>query len=283
MIFVTYSLNSYDVLVAKESFETKSSDLIINFSTNRSIAATMNEQYSPLVNAMWELKNERQLLRYNATDCLNKFAVPLQSAHGNVVLITNKTLPNLGNPLLNNILGGSEDQTADVFDVYHAGIPTEDAGSSGEQYMWICDQRKASGNDSCLYQVENIKGNMNNWTLIDGTRTVDHCLVQETPEQCKLQVSLSMSIICIATITFKVIVMFAVAILVNETPIMTTGDAIETFMKDPDPYTQGMCMASKKLIEQNPQHWPRAPLFVYLKKWRWGHGITTRISFFCLR
>merc|ERR1711939_504500 len=35
-------------------------------------------------------------------------------------------------------------------------------------------------------------------------------------------------------------------------------------------------------IEQNPQHWPRAPLFVYLKKWRWGHGITTRISFFCL-
>jgi hypothetical protein len=91
-----------------------------------------------------------------------------------------------------------------------------------------------------------------------------------------------MSIICIGTITFKVLVMFAVAILVNESPIMTTGDAIETFMKDPDPYTQGMCMASKKLIETNPNRWPRAPLFIYLKKWRWAHGITTRVVVFCL-
>jgi hypothetical protein len=203
----------------------------------------------------------------------------MQSAHGNVILITNATSIT-GNPFLDLAL--QPKINFDVFDVYHAGIPTEDAGSTGEQYMWMCDQRKALGNDSCLYQIDNIKGNTKNWTISDGNRTIDHCLAQETEEQCKLQVSLLMSIICIGTITFKVLVMFAVAILVNESPIMTTGDAIETFMKDPDPYTQGMCMASKKLIESNPHHWPRAPLFVYLKKWRWAHGITTRVAVFCL-
>ena len=292
MIFVTYSLNSYDVLVAKASFET-ATDVTWNFSTNRTIGPQLNEQYGPLVTAMSELTKQRALLRYNASDCLDKFAVPLQSAYGNIVLITNKTQQGGGIPdfvltpeqkaLKDFLGGGKEDQTTDVFGYYHAGIPTEDAGSTGEQYMWICDQREATGNNSCLYQSENIRGNMGNWTLMGGERVVDHCLVQETPEQCKLQVSLTMSLICIGTIMFKVLVMFAVAILVNESPIMTTGDAIETFMKDPDPYTQGMCMASKKLIEQNPHHWPRAPLFVYLKKWRWGHGVQTRIAFFCLR
>jgi len=239
----------------------------------------LDDRFAPLLNVLHDQAQAEELKRYNARDCLDKFSVPMQAAHGNVVLITNAT--SLGNPLLDLAFGNKVD--FDVFDVYHAGIPTEDAGSSGEQYMWICDQRKAMGNDSCLYEIDNIKGNTKNWTVSGGNRTIDHCLVQETDEHCKLQVSLTMSLICIGTITFKVLVMFVAALFVNETPLMTTGDAIESFMKDPDPYTQGMCMASKKLIEMNPHHWPKAPLFVYLKKWRWAHGITTRVAFFCLR
>lgn len=280
MIFVTYSLNSYDVFVAQDSFET-TTNVTYRLSLNNTEAPILDAQYGPTIESLFEIYQGGGLKRYNASDCLEEFAVPFQQKHGNVVLITNVT--SSGNPLIDFAFGSSKNRDQDVFDVYHAGIPTEDAGSSGEQYMWICDQRKASGNDSCLYEIDNIRGNTKNWTVSAGNRTIDHCLVQETNEHCKLQVSLTMSIICIATITFKVLVMFAVAIMVNETPIMTTGDAIETFMKDPDPYTQGMCMASKKLIESNPHHWPKAPLFVYLKKWRWGHGIANRVAFFCLR
>lgn len=278
MIFVTYSLNSYDVFVAQASFET-TTNLTFQLSPNATAAGPLNDQFAPLLNTLHEQYQNNQLKRYTAAQCLDKFTVPMQSAHGNVVLITNQT--SSGNALVD--FAFQKPMEHDVFDVYHAGIPTEDAGSSGEQYMWVCDQRKAMGNDSCLYEIDNIKGNTKNWTVSAGNRTIDHCLVQETDEHCKLQVSLTMSIICIATITFKVLVMFVVAIFVNETPLMTTGDAIETFMMDPDPYTQGMCMASKKLIESNAHQWPKSPLFVYLKKWRWAHGVTTRVAFFCLR
>jgi hypothetical protein len=277
MIFVTYSLNSYDVFVAQQSFLTND-NFTFNLSPNATEAGSLNDRFAPLLNVLHDQAQAGELKNYSNRDCLDKLSVPMQSKHGNVVLIT--SFPTTGIDLLDLAL---DPQRNDVFDVYHAGIPSEDAGSSGEQYMWICDQRKALGNDSCLYQVDNIKGNVKNWTISDGNRTVDHCLVQETEEHCKLQVSLTMSLICIGTIAFKVLVMFAAALFVNETPLMTTGDAIESFMKDPDPYTQGMCMASKKLIENNPHHWPRSPLFVYLRKWRWAHGISTRVAFFGLR
>lgn len=278
MVFVTHSLNSYDVFVAQDSF-LRSDGLTWNLSQNSSQAAVLNEQYGPLITTLWQENNASMLKRYTPSECLDKFSVPMQSAHGNVVLITNSS-QTTGVALLDMFF--LTEPEFDVFDIYHAGIPTEDANSSGEQYMWMCDQRKSMGDDSCLYQIDNIKGNTKNWTISDGNRTIDYCLAQETEEQCKLQVSLLMSAICIGTVAFIVLVMFAVAMLVNESPIMTTGDAIETFMKDPDPYTQGMCMASKKLIEMNPNHWPRAPMFVYLRKWRWAHGITTRVVIFCL-
>jgi hypothetical protein len=212
---------------------------------------------------------------------MDKFGVPMQSSRGNVVLITNLTQST--NNALVDLLNANNDprRDIDVFDVYHAMIPTEDASGSGEQYSWICDERNMN-NDTCLYDLANVKGDTKNWTIA-GNATVDHCLVERTEENCKLQVSLSMSLICFITIVFKVLVMFAVALFVNETPLMTTGDAIESFMKDPDPYTQGMCMASKKMIEMNPHSWPKFPLFMNLRKWRWAHGIKVRVAFFCLR
>jgi hypothetical protein len=280
ILFITYSSNSYNVIVAQQSFTTATNPTI-QLSQDPTEAKILDDQYTPLIQYMQEQSKKGQLERFSAADCIDKFAVPLQSAHGNVVVIANLT-QSTGNALVDLVQASADPRVdIDVFDVYHAMIPTEDASGSGEQYSWICDERSTTS-DSCLYDIDNIKGNTKNWTIA-GNATVDHCLAEKTEEHCKLQVSLSMSLICFLTITFKVVVMFAVAIFVNETPLMTTGDAIESFMKDPDPYTQGMCMASKKMIEMHPQSWPKAPIFVHLKKYRWGHGIKIRISFFCLR
>jgi hypothetical protein len=277
MIFITYSANSYTVFVAQQSF-VSTNNVTIQLSQNATTAKSLSDEYTGIINYMHGQSTKGQLERFSASDCVDKYSVPLQSAHGNLIIITNAT--SSGNALVDYII--QEPETSDVFGVYHALVPTEDAAGSEEQYSWICDTPSIK-NDSCFYEIDNIKGNIKNWTVAAGNRTVDYCLSQKTDEHCKLQISLSMTLICILTITFKVMVMFAVALFVNETPLMTTGDAIETFMKDPDPFTQGMCMASKKMIEMNPYSWPRSPLFVHLKKWRWAHGIKTRVSFFCLR
>lgn len=223
----------------------------------------LSKHYGELAQLLHEKAMDGQLERLAPDACIDAYAVPLQPSRRNVVLITQDVR-----------------RTADVFDVFHAFVPTEKPEASGEQYSWICDD-KLGASDQCLYHLPTIKANTANWTVSDSAR-VQYCLSEKTQEHCKMNVSLNMSVICIIVIFLKVILMFAVAIHVDETILMTTGDAIESFMKDPDPYTQGMCMATKKMIDTSPNRWPQTPVFVTLEKFRWSHSIKTRIAAFCL-
>lgn len=223
----------------------------------------MDHAYGELAQHLHEKAVAGQLERLTPEACIDAYAVALQPSRRNVVLISDDVR-----------------RQADVFDVFHAFVPTEHPEAAGEQYSWICDD-KLGASDQCLYHINDIKANPKNWTVSDDAH-VHYCLSEKTSEHCKLQVSLGMSLICLLILYLKVFTMFAVAIHVDESPLMTTGDAIESFMKDPDPYTQGMCMASKKMIDANKKRWPRTPVFTKLQKFRWAHTIKTRITYFCL-
>ena len=262
-LFITWSTNAYSAFVAHDSFA-QPGNITVQLSSNPIEAAALGYAFGTLAQQLHEKAVDGQLQKLSPKDCIEAYAVPLQSRRRNVVLISSTETR----------------RTADVFDVFHAWIPTEHPNARGEQYSWICDD-KLGWSDQCLYHVNDLKANPKNWTVSDDAH-IDYCLSETTEEHCKLQVSLGLALVSLFTILSKVILMFAVAIHVTETPLMTTGDAIESFMRDPDPYTEGMCMATKRMIEESSTKWPQHPIYVKLQKFRWGHGIKTRVMTGCL-
>ena len=86
-----------------------------------------------------------------------------------------------------------------------------------------------------------------NWAF-EG-KTVQWCLVEERIEECILQFStaiLSTVIICNA---LKAVAMLAVFLLSTPTPssapLITVGDAVQSFLVDPDQYTSGLCYTDR--------------------------------------
>jgi hypothetical protein len=260
---MTWSTNAYSAFVAHESF-IRPGNITVKLSANPAEAESLGRSFGELAQHLHQQTLAGNLEKLSPKECIDAYAVPLQSSRRNVVLITDD----------------SHQRPADVFDVFHAWIPLEHPESFAEQYSWVCDD-KLGWSDQCLYHVRDLRSNPDNWTISDDAK-IKYCLSETTPEHCKLQVGVTLSTIVLITLLFKTVVMFAVAFTVNEKPIMTTGDAISSFMRDPDPYTEGMSMASKKMIEEHHRRWPTTPIFVNLDIFRWWHGIKTRLVTCCL-
>lgn len=263
-LFQTWSTNSYSAFVAHESFMTKPGNITIKLSNSTNDAATLEQEFGALAKHLHAEAWAGKLQKLGPAECIEAYAKPLQSSRRNVIVIADD----------------KSRRSADVFDVYHAFVPTERPQAYGEQYSWVCDDKLAYS-DKCLYHVNDLKANPKNWTLSDDAK-VQYCLSEKVDEHCKLNVSLPMALVTLLTDLFKILIMFVVAITVHDSPLMTTGDAISSFMNDPDPYTDGMCMASKRMIDAHPRRWPTVPVFIRLQQFFWAHTIKTRIAVVCL-
>ncbi|KAF2399581.1 hypothetical protein EJ06DRAFT_522457 [Trichodelitschia bisporula] len=256
VLFQTNSTNAYTAFVAGESFMQQ--NITVNFSHEVHEAKHLLQTYGNLAYRLHQEALDGRLEKLSNKDCLNEYAVPLQSKRRNVVVITE----------------ANHTHTTDVFDVYHAWIPTEHPQSREEQYSWICEDIKSNA-DRCVFHMEKLRSNASAWTISDGAR-VKYCLSEKTEEHCKLQFHITLAVIVTLVTLFKTAVMFTVAISGHESPLMTTGDAISSFLRNPDRHTAGMCMASKRMIEQYSSHWPSEPFYFYWQRKRWGYGIRTR-------
>jgi hypothetical protein len=114
-----------------------------------------------------------------------------------------------------------------------------------------------------------------------------------TTESCRVQVDLSLVLIVGLINLAKLVVMCIVIFRVKETPFLTIGDTIKSFLSDPDPAMASMCLldkvdashfrSSKKssLEEQLPEKWLSTPkkFSSARKRWRTAVGKPMWISF----
>jgi hypothetical protein len=73
----------------------------------------------------------------------------------------------------------------------------------------------------------------------------DHCLSEPTAGECGYNVNIVILVIVVICNLGKVLSMLYVAFYIKDDPIMTVGDAIQSFLYRPDKTTTGMCLASK--------------------------------------
>jgi hypothetical protein len=107
------------------------------------------------------------------------------------------------------------------------------------------------------------------WTILPENYQIDHCLVSEANANCKLQYS---STILYAVITCNAIKFLAILIhflLADEPILVTIGDAVASFLKEPDTTTNHNCLRTT-----NDQ---RRDYYVPAKTWLWQNDWKPRI------
>ncbi|KAJ5370373.1 uncharacterized protein N7496_006465 [Penicillium cataractarum] len=86
----------------------------------------------------------------------------------------------------------------------------------------------------------------NKYSYESSHAVTDGCIVVETDKICELMYSPYISVAISLTLLVKVVAISIAALLgrSRQMPLLTVGDAISSFMADPDSTTEGMCWAS---------------------------------------
>lgn len=117
-------------------------------------------------------------------------------------------------------------------------------------YRWMCPQ-EISKNFQCQSQLLNTdQWNFPNYK----SPKVLYCLSIPKKERCTLEYGFHVAIITVIANFFKVCCFGATYALlrtpnggeIENTPLLTTGDAIASFLERPDPITKGMSIVEKK-------------------------------------
>lgn len=112
---------------------------------------------------------------------------------------------------------------------------------------------------------------------------IDYCLSKREPESCKLQFSLRIIIVVISCNLVKALCMGLALWWRSSSPLLTLGDAVASFLDEPDENTVGNCLAEKyrfrrhyfhfddKRLADGPKEWKskRYLWFQSAGPWRW--------------
>ena len=121
-----------------------------------------------------------------------------------------------------------------------------------------------------------------------GVVDIAGCKSEITDEKCKVQFSLEIMIVVICCNLVKACCMITAVVRSQEPTLVTLGDAVDSFLRSPDPTTKGMCFADREFIKGEWKHgWRTRP-----RKWkqkglqRWwtsvGRAGWVACYFFCL-
>ncbi|KAL9611692.1 MAG: hypothetical protein Q9167_003687 [Letrouitia subvulpina] len=205
-----------------------------------------DEMVSFASQAFRDIKNGTRWQRLEKKDCIQQYGTDFVSTRGDVLVVSS---------FLN-----------DSFSVgwISSSIPTQPSQPESS-YGWICSlypETFPNLADTCvdvnyvLQRADEWKINTSPYYPAESTSysnyfeqygeiQVDHCLSQPVEEKCKLQFSLSIMIVVIICNFIKFVCMSVMQHQHRLPPLVTLGDALTSFLDDPDPTTQDSCLASK--------------------------------------
>lgn len=110
---------------------------------------------------------------------------------------------------------------------------------------WFCDNYQGVHGDC---DVDEAVKHAQDLTLTG--YPIDHCLVQEMDEKCMLQLSLPIMLVVIMCNLIKLICMVYTLTGERSQPLLTVGDAIASFLNEPDPTTKHICLADRFFFQK---------------------------------
>ena len=165
--------------------------------------------------------------------CANLYNRDFVSSHRNLFLITNHT----SNATFDNTL---------------LGMLRVD-GSNYPQGRWMCPVPPGGSSVCDRGQVSLMAANKRPWVLpLSPSEEVEvrGCKSEVTDERCKVQFSLGIMMAVICCNLVKACAMIMTVVLSKEPTLVTLGDAIDSFLRIPDPTTRGICFADRRFIDR---------------------------------
>ncbi|EGD93019.1 hypothetical protein TESG_00576 [Trichophyton tonsurans CBS 112818] len=257
-IFATTSSNSYYAFLGDGSFgQTALEDLTLapsdpqlqpldNYEPrNKSIIETFTHLYDMSQNGVLE--------ELDNAACIDAYTKTYQNSYVNVLLVT--------------------DTQHNKSEYRYVGYQEVYRPVTGSPFTWICpnDYEEAT---KCQSKLLNTKPEIvaGNWEVL--AQPIKYCLAEVAPPHCKLQYSLPLTVVVMVFILVKAITICYVAITID-TPILTVGDAIASFLEKPDTTVRGKCLLSMKdltgLSNTYDPFWIRRNRWVFFhkpKQWR---------------
>ncbi|KAG0126954.1 hypothetical protein HOY82DRAFT_626494, partial [Tuber indicum] len=212
--------------------------------------------------------------------CTKLYNTDYMSSHRNLFLITeqssnashNKTLLNI------NIVYADSISPSSWMCDYHEGIPG--GPYSREGHTCNPGDLVSSVTNGAPWRIR----------LSTGLEVeISGCKSEKTPkpERCKVQFSLGIMVAVIYCNFVKACSMVLAVVRSRESTLVTLGDAVDSFLRIPDPTTTGMCFADRQFIKRGwklgrrrPRRWKQKEVqrwWTSVSKTRW---ITC--NFFCL-
>lgn len=168
------------------------------------------------------------LVRLNTPDCIEEFGQPFQSENNLLILVLNST-------------AGKTSENVSI-DKTETALPPQNVPSfyqcpaDTDSLAWLCRTvRKDRCNTFCKSMVPELKAN-STWAPFG--EKVYYCLVNRAEQQCTLNFSLPIMIIVIVMNACKAIMICVVGISLKTNPLLTLGDAIDSFLTVPDVSTR---------------------------------------------
>jgi len=105
------------------------------------------------------------------------------------------------------------------------------------------------------------------------------CKSEVTDEKCKVRFSLGIMMFVICCTLIKACYMIMTVVRSREPTLVTLGDAVDSFLKAPDPTTIGMCFADRQFIKRDWRAGPRQLKQKGVQRWWTSISKTKWITF----
>lgn len=182
-------------------------------------------------------KTSKTLERLENNECIQAYSASIVSNRGNVLLVS----PDQNN---NSLLAIARSQPSKFLNHIDSSL-------------WI-----RVGFPDQIINSQTAK----NWAY--QSTSISYCLSTKFEDRCELQFSVAIMIIVIACNLTKFVCMTWMAWKLDSRPLVTLGDAIASFLNEPDSTTDGMCLGGKARFLES-RNWRSLPSQYNPKPYLW--------------
>jgi hypothetical protein len=211
--------------------------------------------------SLWSKSQSGSLIRLTPGECVAAYGTAIQTKWRNLLIVTadNEKYSNFTNILLledwmavnntNVYMGWREDALMNI-------------ELRDEVLGWICSGLTPHQDSQCVDRLGEINSAPQPWVICpsciaDTCKTcelqrmpsaphwsVDYCLSEPAEPRCQLQFNLVIAVVVTVLNFFKAALMIYIVYSTEESPLMTIGDAIASFLDEQDDTTKGMGLLS---------------------------------------
>lgn len=235
-VFSSISANEYHIYSVNQRFVDPKS---ANFTTASSGSCSWSSvRCRPNMERIFNTIKTDNWERLEPAQCLEQYVQPFQTTRGDLLLVApDDAFPSNRDSAF--IMYGDEEL-----------VPT-DSTNQCPPYTWICGTGCSSprGFTPCQYRLAPFRQNITSWRPFGNE--VKYCLSEPIEQHCRLLYSPYLALIVILFNVFKAIIMLYLAFGLVESPLLTIGDAVSSFLQRPDLTTQGICLAGRDDFSKN--------------------------------